>query len=202
MSDKRAPNDVGNIIGAVIGLPITLFILVIWSPFLLLAAIFNLFSPDDRKTVAHAASQNNTGTLAKTPEKPTSTGAFLLIAACLFAVFASAQQPFRPSAGPLQPTRLFHLDQLVQLCGRYWIANHSKDTFWRKRGGIHKSQALGGLYSLSRFLLNARRNWIASSGSPFSACRVSRCNSFWASGARLLIRSKYELVSTWSAFSP
>jgi hypothetical protein len=87
MSDKRAPTNPGDILGAIIGLPITLFVLVLWSPFLLLAAIFNLFSTEEPKPAAHAAAQANAGAVAKKPEKTLSKGGFLVVAAGLFAVF-------------------------------------------------------------------------------------------------------------------
>jgi hypothetical protein len=87
MSDRRASGNLGDTIGPIIGLPIVLFFLVIWSPFLLLVAIFNLFSPDEPKPVAQGASQTHTGSATKTPGKPMSKGSFLLVAAALFAVF-------------------------------------------------------------------------------------------------------------------
>jgi hypothetical protein len=87
MPDKSAPDNLGDIIGAVLGFPITLFILVIWSPFLLLAAIFNVFSSEVPKPAAHAAVRDNAGAATKEPEQPFSKGGFLIAAAGLFAIF-------------------------------------------------------------------------------------------------------------------
>ena len=87
MPDKRAPDNLGNIIGGIVGLPLVLIFFVIWSPFLLLAAIVNLFSPEEPKPAAHAAAQTYAGAGTKRQRIPLSKGGFLLVAAGLFAVF-------------------------------------------------------------------------------------------------------------------
>ena len=87
MPDKRAPDNLGNILGGIIGLPIVLVFFVIWSPFMLLAAIVNLFSSEEPKLPACAAVQANAGTGTKKQGVPLSKGGFLLVAAGLFAVF-------------------------------------------------------------------------------------------------------------------
>jgi hypothetical protein len=97
MPDKRAADNLGDLVGAIIGLPLTLFFLVIWSPFMLLAAIFNLFSPEEPKSAA----QTNAGTATKRSEKPLSKGRFLVVAAGMFAVlvFLLSLKPDGASSG-------------------------------------------------------------------------------------------------------
>lgn len=86
MAEKPASNKLGDTIAIIVGAPFTLFILLLWSPYLLLGAIVGFFSSDEPVKLSGAKTSPGTSPSAnRTSVEPLSKGTFLLIAASLFA---------------------------------------------------------------------------------------------------------------------
>lgn len=77
---SKPTNDIGNIIGAIIGLPFTGVVLLAWSPIFLLLAIGQLFSTESKGATASRARPLQGGSSSKA----ISNGTFLLISFCSF----------------------------------------------------------------------------------------------------------------------
>ena len=79
-------NDTGDIIGAIIGVPMIVFLAVIWSPYLLLAAIATLFSAGKARGMATKTSHGPPPTDTTKTQEPSALRTFLLVAGCAFVI--------------------------------------------------------------------------------------------------------------------